>query len=166
MAMWNRRDMLGVLGTGAAGLALLSNRSEAGEEPVTHETSAMLRECAEACGHCETACNEAFHHCITQTANGKTDHAKMAQTVIDCAAFCTLSAAMISRHSAFMIESCHACGEVCRRCAEACGSSSSDEIMRNCAAACRRCEESCRKMVKAMGGEHHHEGSANRAPRS
>ena len=162
--MWNRREMLGVLGTGAAGVALLANRSEVGAaaigtadgEPVTHEMSAMLRECDEACGHCEAACNQAFHHCITQAAAGKTEHTKLAQVVIDCAAFCALSAAMISRHSSFMIDSCHACGEVCRRCAEACGSSASDEIMKNCVAACKRCEESCRNMVKAMGGEHHH----------
>ena len=30
--MWNRRELLGVLGTGAAGVALLTNRSEAGDD--------------------------------------------------------------------------------------------------------------------------------------
>jgi hypothetical protein len=166
--MWNRRELIGVLGTGAAGFTLLTNRSEAGQETVApaagtqhhHDPrhAAMLKECAEACGHCEAACNEAFHHCVTQAAAGKTEHAKMAQMVIDCAAFCTLSAAMIARHSALMVESCRACAEACRRCAAECSSSGSDEHMKNCIAACKSCEESCRNMVKAMGGEHHHEG--------
>jgi len=166
--MWNRRELIGVMGTGAAGLALLSRRSEAGDEQIapaagqqhSHDPrhSAMLKECAEACGHCEAACNEAFHHCVAQAGAGKAEHARMAQMVIDCAAFCSLSAAMIARHSALMVESCRACAEACRRCAEECSSSGSDEHTKNCVAACKRCEESCRNMVKAMGGAHHHEG--------
>jgi hypothetical protein len=162
--MWNRRELLGVLGAGAAGFGLLSSRSEAGDEQDHGGSghSAMLKSCAEACGHCEAACNEAFHHCIAQAAAGKPEHAKMAQMVIDCAAFCTLSAALIARHSALMVESCRACAEACRRCAEECGSSTSHEVMKNCVESCRRCEESCRNMVKAMGGEHHHEGPAGR----
>jgi hypothetical protein len=169
--MWNRRKLLGVLGTGAAGFAVLSHRSEAGEQQVapaadkpTHHDprhAATMKECAEACGHCEAACNEAFHHCVAQAAAGKTEHARMAQMVVDCAAFCTLSAAMMARHSPLMVESCRACGEACRRCAEECGSAEHGEIMKNCVAACKRCEESCRNMVKAMGGEHHHEGRTN-----
>jgi hypothetical protein len=165
--MWKRRELLGVLGTGAAGLALLTNRSEAAagqaaatrDEPAGHDPrhAAIMKECEEACGHCEATCNTAFHHCIAQAAAGKTEHAKMAQLVIDCAAFCTLSAAMIARHSPLMIESCRACEEACRRCAEECGSAANDAMMKTCATACRRCEESCRNMVRAMGGEHRHE---------
>jgi hypothetical protein len=170
--MWNRRDLLGVLGTGAAGLALLTNRSVAGDDQVApaaddkhtreHGHAAMMKECAEACGHCEATCNETFHHCVAQAAAGKTEHARMAQMVIDCAAFCNLSATMMARHSALMVESCRACGEACRHCAEHCSSSASDEMMKKCVAACRKCEESCRKMVQAMGGEHHHEGRTTR----
>jgi hypothetical protein len=166
--MWNRRELIGALGTGAAGLAFLSNRSDAGDDPIApaankqqhHDPrhAAMLKECAEACGHCAATCNETFHHCIAQAAAGKTEHARMAQMVVDCAAFCTLSAAMIARHSALMVESCRACAEACRRCADECSSSGSDQHMKNCIAACKSCEESCRNMVKSMGGEHHHEG--------
>jgi hypothetical protein len=168
--MWNRRELLGVLGTGAAGFTLLTGRSEAGDQQIapaaddkhSHTTghSAVMKECAEACGHCEAVCDETFHHCIAQAAAGKVEHAKMAQMVVDCAAFCTLSAAMITRHSPLMIESCRACGEACRRCAEHCSSAASDEIMKKCVAACKRCEESCRNMVKMMGGEHHHNDHA------
>jgi hypothetical protein len=170
--MWNRRELLGVLGTGAAGLALLQNRSEAGEQQIApaadehhgHDSahSAMMKECAEACGHCEAACNEAFHHCVAHAGAGKTEHARMAQMVIDCAAFCNLSATLITRHSPLMVESCRACGEACRRCAEHCASSATDEVMKHCVEACKKCEESCRKMVAAMGGEHHHQNPAIR----
>jgi hypothetical protein len=161
--MWRRRELLGVLGTGAAGLSILASRSqgEAVDDEKTHahdpKHAHMLKECAEACGHCEAACNEMFHHCLGLAASGKTQHAKMAQMVIDCAAFCTLSAAMIARHSPLMIESCRACAEACRRCAEECGSSDIDEMTKACITACRHCEESCRKMVLAMGGGHEHE---------
>jgi hypothetical protein len=167
--MWNRREWLGVLGTGAAGFAVLSNRSEAGQDTVApapgtqhhHDPrqAAMLKECAEACGHCEASCNEMFHHCVTMAATGKAEHAKMAQMAVDCAAFCNLSATMIARHSALMVESCRACSEACRRCAAECSSSDADEHTKKCIAACKTCEESCRNMVKAMGGEHHHEAA-------
>jgi hypothetical protein len=166
--MWNRREWLGVLGTGAAGFAVLANRSEAAQDTVApapgtqhhHDPrhAAMLKECAEACGHCEATCNEMFHHCVTLAATGKTEHAKMAQMAVDCAAFCSLAAAMITRHSALMVESCRACAEACRRCAAECSSSPPDEHTKKCIDACKACEESCRNMVKAMGGEHHHEG--------
>jgi hypothetical protein len=158
--MWKRRELLGVLGTGATGLAIMASRSRAeaadndqtpGHDPRHAE---MLKECAAACGHCEATCNAAFHHCLMQAAEGKSQHAKMAQIVIDCAAFCTLSAAMIARHSPLMAESCRACAEACRRCAQECSSSDADEMMKACIVACRRCEESCRNMVRAMGGEH------------
>jgi predicted xylose isomerase-like sugar epimerase len=159
--MWRRRELLGALGTGAAGLAFLSNYSEvaaaddkSGEHD--HKHAEMLKECAEACGHCAATCNAMFHHCLRLAAEGKAHHAKMAQYVIDCGAFCTLSAAMISRHSPLMAESCRACAEACRACAEVCNTADADEMTKKCVESCRRCEQSCRNMVKAMGGEHHH----------
>ena len=90
--MWRRRELIGALGTGAAGLALMANRSEAaqGQAPVLeprhsgHDPrhSQMLKDCDEACGHCEAACNAAFHHCISLASQGKTPHAKMAQMAV------------------------------------------------------------------------------------
>ena len=166
--MWRRRELLGALGTGAAGLTWAASRAEAAQvqapvpQPKHSGHGQMLKECAEACGHCEATCNETFHHCLMLAGQGKTQHAKMAQMVADCAAFCALSAAMIARHSALMVESCRACGEACRRCAEECGSSDVDEMMKTCITACRRCEESCRNMVRAMGGGHRHEHESER----
>jgi hypothetical protein len=157
--MWKRREMLGVLGAGATGLAFLTERSFAaapGDPPqfgAHHKHAEMLKECDEACGHCEATCNMAFHHCLALAASGKSEHAKMAQMVVDCAAFCTLSAAMIARHSPLMAESCKACAEACRQCATECTSVPDDAMMKKCVEACRHCEETCRKMVKMMGAD-------------
>ena len=118
--MWRRREILGALGTGAAGLAFIASEtaasaSESGDDDPKH--AGMKKSCCDACGACSEACNKAFHHCVEQASAGKPRHAKMAQTVADCAAFCALSAAMISRQSAMMILSCRACADACRRCA-------------------------------------------------
>ena len=154
--MWYRREWLGALGTGATGMARLAGRSEAAEELGEHETSehsALMKECAEACGHCEAACNEAFHHCLGESGSGKAEHARMAQMVIDCAAFCTLSTALISRHSTLMTTSCRACAEACDKCAEECSPHASSEVMKHCVESCKKCAETCRKMIKGVG--HH-----------
>jgi len=151
--MWRRRDLLGALGTGAAGLALLAKNSAAATDDSDEKNSkhaAMLKECDEACGHCEAACQIAFHHCITQASSGKLSHARMAQTVADCAAFCSLSAELIARQSAFMALSCHACAQACARCAQECESFANDPLMKSCMASCQKCEESCRNMVRMM----------------
>jgi hypothetical protein len=162
--MFKRRELLGLMGTSTAGLAILSAVSEASgdNQAPAHDPkqSAMLKECEEACGHCEATCQATFHHCLTQAAASKPEHAKMAQIVADCAEFCDLSAVMIARHSSLMLVSCHACAEACGRCAQACKAFATDDMMKSCFEACRRCEESCRNMVRHMGGEHRHQGGS------
>ena len=151
-----RRELLGALGTGAAGLAFIANRTdaaEAGRDDGDPKHAGMEKSCCDACGDCAQACNKAFHHCVEQAAAGKARHARMAQTVADCAAFCALSTEMISRHSMMMVFSCQACGDACRRCAQECESFDTDLDMKLCFEACQRCEESCRNMVKAMGAD-------------
>jgi hypothetical protein len=153
--MWRRRELLGALGTGAAGLALLARNSAAADdsEETNPKHAAMIKECDEACGHCEAACQKAFHHCITQASSGKLSHAKLAQTVADCAAFCSLSAELLARQSAFMALSCQACAQACSRCAQECESFTNDPSMKACMAACQKCEETCRNMVRMMGAD-------------
>jgi len=154
--MWRRRDLLGVLGTGAAGLALLARNSAAATDDSEENNSKhalMMKDCDEACGHCEAACQRAFHHCITEASSGKLKHAKMAQTAADCAAFCSLSAELIARHSAFMALSCHACAQACARCAQECESFANDPLMKACMAACQKCVETCHNMVRMMGAD-------------
>jgi hypothetical protein len=154
--MLKRREILGALGMSAAGIALwadktLATAAQSGDDDPKH--AGMKKSCCDACGECAQACNKAFHHCVEQAAGGKPRHAKMAQTVADCAAFCALSAEMISRQSMMMVLSCRACADACRRCAQECQTFDTDLGMKVCLDACERCEETCRNMVKAMGGE-------------
>jgi hypothetical protein len=154
--MWRRRELLGALGTGAAGLTLMINKAQASDRPSGDDDSkhaGMKKSCCDTCANCAEACNKAFHHCLEQAAAGKPQHARMAQTVADCAAFCALSAALISRKSMMMILSCRACADACRRCAQECETFDTDLDMKICADACQRCEESCRNMVKVMGAD-------------
>ena len=77
--MWRRRDLLGALGTGAAGLALLARNSAAATDDAEEKNpkhAGMMKECDEACGHCEAACLKAFHHAINQASNGKLNYAR------------------------------------------------------------------------------------------
>jgi hypothetical protein len=154
--MWRRRELLGALATGAAGLTVATGKVSAAQTTAqadTPEHAAMKKSCCEICAECADACNKAFHHCIQQAAGGKLPHARMAQTVVDCAAFCALSAQMISRGSRMMSLACGACAEACRTCAQECESFDTDLEMKICLDACKRCEESCRNMVKVMGDE-------------
>jgi len=154
--MWRRREIIAALGTAAAGPVLLAKSTDAANRPSGEDDpkhAGMRKSCCDACGHCAEACNKAFHHCLEQAAAGKARYATMAQTVADCAAFCTLSAEMIARQSAMMILSCRACADACGRCGHECDTFNSDVEMKTCADACQRCEESCRNMVKEMGAE-------------
>jgi hypothetical protein len=165
--MFRRRELFGMLGASAAGV-IMARRAQADDKPGQHDPShaAMAKECEEACGHCEATCNTAFHHCMMQAAAGKAAHAKMAQSVVDCAAFCDLSAEMIARGSSLMVFSCQACSEACRHCAQECESDAADEMMKLCVASCRRCEASCRKMVQAISSEHRPSSDRPEAHRS
>lgn len=151
--MWRRREVLSTLATGAAGFLVAADRTDAavpGSREDDPHHAAMLKSCGSVCGECNDACNKGFHHCIGQSARGKMPYAKMAQTLIDCTAFCALSAELISRGSAMMVISCQACADACRRCAQECETFDTDLDMKICLDACKRCEESCRHMVKTM----------------
>jgi hypothetical protein len=152
--MWNRRELLGALGTGAASVAFLPTATATANSALDERDSknaAMKKSCCDACANCAEACNKAYHYCLEQASAGKARHAKIAQTIADCAAFCGLSAALISRQSALMAYSCRACADACHRCAQECESFDTDVDVKICFDACQKCEESCRNMVKAMG---------------
>jgi len=161
--MLRRRELLGALAGGAAGMSLVAGALEAHGQPSEGklEHGALMKACCDTCAECAKVCNHAFHHCVVQASLGKATHAKMAQIAADCAAFCTLSAELIARDSTLMALSCRACAEACRQCADACALTDPD--MKACVESCQRCEESCRNMLKTMGAEasteHHPAGT-------
>ena len=153
--MWTRRKLIGTVATGAAGFAVVAQRTEAQNASGIGENqhNVMTKTCCDTCGDCAKACNKAFHYCLTQAAAGKREHTRMAAMVADCAAFCALSSELLARSSSLMLLSCRACADACARCAAECASFDADLDMKMCLQECQRCEDSCRKMVKAMEGD-------------
>ncbi len=139
-----RRNLLGVLGVTAAGMAAFRGReSKAGERDQSQD------DCLKACLDCTRICDETFHHCYKLVMDGSRGHGKALELSSDCAAFCGLSASMIARHSSLMAFSCTSCAAACAACAAECDKFDMPE-MKACAAACRDCERTCRAMVRNM----------------
>ena len=105
----DRRELFGVLGTSAVGLVAMTERAASAERQ-GHQHSEGHEECLKACQDCAVrSCNETFHHCYEQVAQGKKEHANALHLVADCARFCDLSADLVANGSPLMIHSCGAC---------------------------------------------------------
>ena len=149
----DRRELLGLLGVGAAGLTALSGTEAAAQAPRPH-SDAVHKECLEACSSCAKACEMTYHHCLVMVSEGKKDHAKPLQYAADCASFCALSACNIAKQSPLMVYSCEACADACKDAHAVIAKFDSPE-MKAAADSLARCEKSCRSMVEAMGHHHH-----------
>lgn len=159
--MLKRRELLGALGAGAAGLAMASTTSAAQqhEREAAHRHDKTHEDCLKACSDCARMCDETFHHCYMQVAEGKRDHAKPLHLLSDCAGFCSLSACMIAKHSPLMAHACASCAEACADTAAVVEKFDAPE-MKAATKSLHTCEASCRAMVKAMGGHEHHREAA------
>ena len=151
----DRREMLGMIGAGAVGLAAMQGR-EAVAQQGSSKSMAVHKECLEACGECAEACDQGFHHCLTQVAEGKKEHARPLEYFSSCAGFCALSACNIAKHSPLMALSCEACGKACTETLAVVSKfEGHSEEMKAAAKALARCEKACKAMVEAMGHDHH-----------
>ena len=135
----DRRELLGVLGTGAAGLIVASGARPA-QHPHHHDK--LHGECLKACETCSTVCNETFHHCFHQVKDGHGDHHPTAILSIDCQEFCGLASELLARESPMIAVVCLACADACKMCAAEC-SKHEDPQMKECVAACKACEAAC-----------------------
>jgi hypothetical protein len=147
-----RREMLGAIGAGTAGLAALAAATPVlaqQEKERPHHYDKVHEDCLKACTDCARTCNETFHHCYMQVAEGKRDHAKPLHLVSDCVGFCSLSASLIAKHSPLMAYSCNSCAEACQVTAAEVERFETPE-MQAAAKALRTCERSCREMVASM----------------
>jgi len=145
----DRRELLGVLGATAAGLATVAGAGEAraaqGGKDNTHA------QCAEDCVDCEKHCNQGFHHCYKQVQAGKQDYAKAMHLCVDCGDICSTAGKLVARMSPLMTHTCRACAECCDDCVAAC-EKLNDPEMKEVVVALKTCAKSCREMVKSMGG--------------
>ena len=119
----DRRELLGVLGASAAGLAAVSaGEAFAAQEKKVHKEGhgQMAHQTAEACTDCLNECNEAFHHCFTQLGAGKKEYAKALHLCVDCAEVCGSTAALCGRMSPLMGYCCECCAKCCDDCIAEC----------------------------------------------
>ena len=168
----DRRQMLGILGASATGLAAVGTKAVAAPRP-DHDDEHKHSEGQDAhlalMNKCANICNEAAHHCLVQLKTSDSSgehHAKSHTAAIDCQAFCTLTAALMARHSPMSKYAHAACADACRDCAAACeGHAAADKIMAECVQVCRECEKACRKMVGAHDHDHDHNHEESRSPK-
>lgn len=142
-----RRNMLGVLGAGAAGL-VASGGTALAQQP--HEHGKALDDCREVCG-------KAAHHCLEELRKGAGNREQIARAhemTMDCQRFCSLATDLTSSSSPVAHHAHAACAEVCRECGEACEKAAGDKVMQECAKTCREAEKHCRMMAKAGGHAH------------
>ncbi len=165
----DRRSMLGMMGVGAVGLTAFSARANADDKDDAQDKhkghqghDKIHQDCLQACGDCAKACDEAFHHCYMQVAEGKREHARSLHLVSDCAGFCALSACTIAKHSPLMAYSCDACAKACADTVAETSKFDSPE-MRAVTKSLKHCEETCKAMVAAMGKGHHDHGSGSKS---
>jgi len=145
----DRRELLGLMGIGAAGLMATSAR---GAVAAVHEHDEHLK----TIGECAKVCNEAAHHCLgelkKESSEHREHHARAHELTMDCQAFCVLAVTLMARSSPLAQYAHQACAEACRCCAEEC-EKGHDEIMKECATKCRECEKTCRSMAKSASQE-------------
>lgn len=137
----DRRSAITLLG---ATVALAGSASSAAAQ--TAKSEDPHAECLENCNDCRDKCERTFNWTLR---NGKPEHLKLSQLLVDCSEFCALSATLISRRSALMDIAALACADACKECLAECERFSDSEIIL-CAQSCRECEKSCREMVDRM----------------
>ena len=141
----NRREMLGALGTTAAGLVVVTGVSSAGAQEKPEDMSAHDK-AAKACADCLLECSKCMRHYVQQLAEGKKEYAKAAELCCDCRACCACAAECCRGPMAHTM--CEACAKCCDDCAAECEKIASDEVLKACAKSCRACAEACRAMMK------------------
>ena len=144
----DRRELLGLMGVGAAGLMTNTARGAVARDHEHHEHDEHMK----TIGECAKVCNEAAHHCLgelkKENSSHREHHARSHELTMDCQAFCVLTVTLMARSSPLASYAHQACAEACRCCAEEC-EKGQDEIMKECAKKCRDCEKTCRSMSKA-----------------
>ena len=92
-----------------------------------------LLKCAIACEHCSASCLNEEHFLMMR------DCIRLDR---GCADVCKLTASLLARDSQHGIHLLKECAEVCKKCAEECGTHNSSHCL-ECATACRTCADLC-----------------------
>lgn len=138
-----RRELLALLGAGAAGL-MAGGTAKAGDDDKTKEEHHAHMK---TMGECALICNMTAAHSLMELkkegSENREQYAKVACATNDCQTFCVQAVTLMARHSPMAMYAHKACADACRDCAEAC-EKSQDEKIKKCAEICRECERACR----------------------
>lgn len=152
--MMNRRNVLGLFGGAAAGMAvngaLAQGKRAANKGGGEHDQ--MAHDMAKTCADCAHECNEGFHHCHQQLAAGKKEYAMAAHLCVDTADCCSMAAAICARVSPLMGICCQCCADGCDICIAECEKLNDPELEK-VVEACRKTAKECRAMAKMMAGK-------------
>ena len=146
----DRREMLGLMGAGAAGLlATGGGVARADHERGKHD------EHIEMLGKCAKHCAEAASHCLDALCKGEGNreaHAKSLEMAAGCKEFCSMTAGLLACDNPLKQYAFEGCGHACRDCAAACEKARGGRVMQECAKMCRKCAECCEKLCKEHAG--------------
>ncbi len=150
-----RRELLSLLGVGAAGVMLGGTaRAADDKDHKDHDHGDMKahHEHMKVMGECAIICNMTSAHCLKEAVKEDCKerelHAKAAAITNDCQTFCVQAVTLMARHSALAPHAHKACADACRDCAAVCDKGD-DEVMKKCAEICRACEKACRACCEA-----------------
>jgi hypothetical protein len=138
----DRRELLGVLGVGAAGLVALRTSQAHADDEETHDDP------VKTLGECAKLCDEVAHHCLDELRQGGSHadlHDKAHEAAMDCQAFCVLTATLMARKSPVAKYAHLGSAAACANCADACEGRQGN-IMKECVKICRECEKLCRRL--------------------
>lgn len=155
----DRREMLGMVGAGAFGLAATGATTARADDDHKHDHDHDHKhdhkhdhdQHIEVMIHCARTCAEAARHCVEELKKGgdhADKHADALAYVAACEGFCMLSARQTAFHSPLAQLAHRANARACDECAHAC-EGLEGEAMKACAESCRKCAEACRSMGHA-----------------
>ncbi|MDG3003671.1 four-helix bundle copper-binding protein [Paludisphaera mucosa] len=143
-----RRELLTVMGAGAAGLMMTGSARADDQDEKKKEHHAHMK----TMGECAMICDMTSAHCLMELGKDATEnrdlHAKVAAITNDCQTFCVQAVTLMARHSLLAMHAHKACADACRDCAAACDKGQG-EMMKKCAEICRECERACRACCSA-----------------
>ncbi len=140
----DRRQMLGVIGAGTAGMFAMGGSSARAD----HQDKD--KEKIEVIGKTARACAMAAQHCLKKLEEGTKaaeKHAKALRMAASCEEFCILSAKESACDSPLAHLAPEANAEACEQRARACEAMDSD-AMKECVECCRECAKMCREMAR------------------
>jgi len=111
-----------------------------------------MADCIESCTACEHLCLETLAWC--QGKAPPFGERKLLSLLALCADVCAASARAMIGGSDAHVYLCHACAQVCLRCADACGVLPMEQQLRACASACANAARCCADMARAPESGH------------